>query len=45
MKRIVTAAAIATSLLAQPALGQSILRDAETEALFAEMSAPLKHAE
>ncbi len=41
MKRIVTAAAIATSLLAQPALGQSILRDAETEALFAEMSAPL----
>ena len=41
MKRVVTAVAALSSLLAQPLAAQSILRDAETEALFAEMSAPL----
>ncbi len=35
------AAILAVSLVAQPAQAQSILRDAETEALFREMSAPM----
>ncbi len=40
LKAFVGAVLIAT-LVTQPALAQSILRDAETEALFDEMSAPL----
>ncbi len=35
------AALIAAILIVQPAMAQSILRDAETEALFREMSAPM----
>lgn len=35
------AALLAAVLIAQPAMAQSILRDAETEALFREMSAPM----
>jgi predicted Zn-dependent protease len=35
------AAVIALPLMAQPVMAQSILRDAETEALFNDMSAPL----
>lgn len=35
------AALVAAILVAQPAMAQSILRDAETEALFREMSAPM----
>ncbi len=35
------AALIATILIVQPAMAQSVLRDAETEALFREMSTPL----
>jgi predicted Zn-dependent protease len=34
-------AALAATLIAQPALAQSILRDAETETLFRDMSAPM----
>ncbi|HEX8383470.1 MAG TPA: M48 family metalloprotease [Sphingomonas sp.] len=41
MKRVVSALAVAAVLFVQPASAQSILRDAETEALFAEMSNPL----
>ena len=41
MKRIVAALVVPVLLLAQPAAAQSILRDAETEAMFAEMTAPL----
>ncbi len=39
--RLIAAAATALLLLAQPAHAQSILRDAETEALLRDMSAPL----
>ncbi len=38
------AALVAVTLAVQPAMAQSILRDAETEALFREMSAPLIEA-
>lgn len=41
MKRLIAPVALAALLAAQPAAAQSILRDAETEALFGEMSAPL----
>ena len=42
MKRLIAAfCALALLLAAQPAAAQSILRDAETEALFADMSRPL----
>ncbi len=44
MKRIVAAATAALLLWVQPAQAQSILRDAETEAMFAEMSTPLVKA-
>jgi predicted Zn-dependent protease len=44
MKRLIAAFAATTVLWAQPAAAQSILRDAETEALFAEMSAPIVKA-
>jgi predicted Zn-dependent protease len=39
MKRLIAAATAAILLLAQPATAQSILRDAETEAMFNDMSA------
>ena len=39
--RMILTAIIAATLSFQPAMAQSILRDAETEALFADMSAPL----
>ena len=41
MKRFAAAITTALLLCAQPAAAQSILRDAETELLFAEMSGPL----
>ncbi len=41
MKRFVAAATAAILLWAQPAAAQSILRDAETETMFADMSTPL----
>jgi predicted Zn-dependent protease len=41
MKRLLAAAAATILLAAQPAYAQSILRDAETESLFADMTAPL----
>ena len=41
MKRLLAAATASILLLAQPAQAQSILRDAETESLFKDMSAPL----
>ena len=41
MKRLIAAFAATAVLWAQPAAAQSILRDAETESLFADMSAPL----
>jgi predicted Zn-dependent protease len=41
MKRLVALLTVSVLLLAQPAVAQSILRDAETEAMFAEMTAPL----
>ncbi|AXJ95743.1 MULTISPECIES: M48 family metalloprotease [unclassified Sphingomonas] len=41
MKRLLAVAATAILLAAQPAAAQSILRDAETEAMFADMSNPL----
>ena len=44
MKRLVAAFSAATLLLAQPAAAQSVLRDAETEAMFADMMAPLAKA-
>jgi predicted Zn-dependent protease len=40
-QRVLAAVAASVLLWAQPAAAQSILRDAETEALFADMSAPL----
>ncbi len=39
--RLILTAIIAATVSFQPAMAQSILRDAETEALFADMSAPL----
>ena len=39
--RRLVAAALTATLVAQPALAQSVLRDAETEALFHDISAPL----
>ncbi|WP_174292840.1 M48 family metalloprotease [Sphingomonas bacterium] len=44
MKRFAAACAAALLLWVQPAVAQSILRDAETESLFADMSAPLVKA-
>ncbi len=41
MRRLIAAATTAMLLLAQPAQAQSLLRDAETEALLNDMSAPL----
>jgi predicted Zn-dependent protease len=41
LRRFLAAGATALLLAAQPAAAQSILRDAETEALFADMTAPL----
>lgn len=44
MKKLALALAAVLAAAAQPAAAQSILRDAETEAMFAEMSAPLVRA-
>ena len=44
MKRALAALATAALLCAQPAAAQSLLRDAETEAMFADMIAPLAKA-
>ncbi|OYY71212.1 M48 family metalloprotease [Sphingomonas sp. 28-63-12] len=41
MRKIVAAVALSLLILAQPVRAQSILRDAETEAVFAEMSKPM----
>ncbi|MDQ2878696.1 MAG: M48 family metalloprotease [Pseudomonadota bacterium] len=41
MKRLIAAFALSLLLWVQPAAAQSILRDAETEAMFADMSRPL----
>lgn len=41
LARCVVAFVVALTMLVQPAMAQSVLRDAETEALLAEMSAPL----
>ena len=41
MKRLIAFLSLAALAFAQPAYAQSILRDAETEALFADMSRPL----
>ena len=41
MKKLAAALMLLLALLPQPALAQSILRDAETEALLADMSRPL----
>ena len=41
MKRFLAAATVTILLCAQPAAAQSILRDAETESLFRDMSAPI----
>ena len=41
MKRLLAAATVSLLICAQPAAAQSILRDAETESLFRDMSAPL----
>ncbi|MBX9730643.1 MAG: M48 family metalloprotease [Sphingomonas sp.] len=41
MRKIIAALALPLLILAQPARAQSILRDAETEALFADMTKPL----
>jgi predicted Zn-dependent protease len=44
MFRLIVAAFVMFGLTVQPAVAQSILRDAETEALFRDMSAPLVRA-
>jgi len=44
MRKIIAALALSLLIMAQPARAQSILRDAETEALFADMSQPLIEA-
>ena len=41
MKKSIAALALSLLLFAQPARAQSILRDAETEQMFADMSKPL----
>jgi len=41
MKRLIAAFAVTVLVWAQPVAAQSILRDAETESLFADMSAPM----
>ncbi|WP_375394942.1 M48 family metalloprotease [uncultured Sphingomonas sp.] len=41
MKRLFAAIAVSLLVCAQPAAAQSILRDAETEAMFAQMATPL----
>lgn len=41
MKRLVAAFAVLLLVWTQPAVAQSILRDAETEAMFADMSRPI----
>ncbi len=41
MKRLIAAFAVTVLVWAQPAAAQSILRDAENESLFADMSAPM----
>ena len=41
MKRFLAAATLSILLWAQPAAAQSVLRDAETESLFRDMSAPI----
>ena len=41
MKRLIAAFAVTVLIWAQPVAAQSILRDAETESLFADMSAPM----
>ncbi len=43
-KRLIAACAAGILLLAQPSVAQSILRDAETEAMFTQMSIPLVRA-
>jgi predicted Zn-dependent protease len=40
-RRLLAAVAVSLVVAAQPAAAQSVLRDAETEALFADMSAPI----
>jgi predicted Zn-dependent protease len=42
--RVLVALLMGLTISIQPAMAQSVLRDAETEALFAEMSAPLVRA-
>ena len=44
MKRLFTALTASALLWAQPAAAQSVLRDAETEAMFADMMTPLAKA-
>ena len=44
MKRVAAALSLALLALAQPAAAQSILRDAETEAMFDQMAGPLAKA-
>jgi predicted Zn-dependent protease len=44
LRRALTALAAVSVLAAQPAAAQSVLRDAETEAMFAEMMVPLAKA-
>jgi predicted Zn-dependent protease len=44
MKRVIAAIATALLLWTQPAVAQSVLRDAETESLFRDMMAPLVKA-
>ncbi|MBA4047398.1 MAG: peptidase M48, partial [Sphingomonas sp.] len=41
MKKLVAALALSLLTLAQPAAAQSLLRDAETEAMFDDMARPL----
>ncbi|MBA3881013.1 MAG: peptidase M48, partial [Sphingobium sp.] len=41
MKKLVAALALSLLTLAQPATAQSLLRDAETEAMFDDMARPL----
>ena len=44
MTRVLAALSVAVLLCAQPAAAQSVLRDAETEAMFADMMQPLAKA-
>ena len=43
-RRIVAGIGVTLALMAAPAKAQSVLRDAETEALFRDMAAPLVRA-